>query len=142
DLYCTLSNENQMLNGGNTATIKMAKELRVLARNNTTETADVSPADTGPVRNYTIQATPRMAALTRLAQKLGAEFSMVAIVRPDDRDESGNPIRKHMPMPDKEEMNAEVSTGDLAKLFRIIPPEPEWSFTIDQWGGTNFKGSK
>jgi Flp pilus assembly protein CpaB len=141
DLMCTLTNENQMLNGGNTATIPLKTGVRVLARNNTTETADVSLSDLGPTRPYTIEVSPRTAAIINLAQRYGAEFSLEPNTRPaeGDIDNIRQAVANSLTEKDK---NDRVSTADLAELFGIVPPEVTPSFVIDVWHGTRPVGTR
>jgi len=146
DLLCTLTNDNPMLSGGNTGTITLAKNLKVLARNNTTEIADVTPADLGPHRNYTVQVSPRIAALISVAQRVGATFALVLITRPPEAvletaisSESKAPSA---PPLTKEDLVNEASTKDLADLFGIMPPPPPapmWN--LERWTGTSPAGS-
>jgi Flp pilus assembly protein CpaB len=123
DVLCTMTNENPILAGGNTATAVIAKGVEVIARNDTTETYDAYNAYTGVgekdgPKSYTLQATPFRASLIDLARKLGGEFTLVLSTDPG----SGDDATKDPDIP-------VVSTMHLAAVFGYTPPpaeRPDW----------------
>jgi Flp pilus assembly protein CpaB len=119
DVLCTMTNENPILAGGNTATAVIAKGVEVIARNDTTETYDAINtynqlgSGDGPKR-YTLQATPFRASLIDLARRLEAQFTLVLSTDPS----SGDDATKDPDIP-------VVSTAHLAAVFGYVPPPPE-----------------
>lgn len=75
DILCTVSNRTPAFGGDNgSATAALAKNLRVVARFNTTRTAATPPP--GEYRSYTLEVDPWQFAAIELAKSVGGIFSL------------------------------------------------------------------
>ncbi len=75
DVLCTVSNRTPAFGGDNgSATATMAKNLRVIARFNTTRTAATPPP--GEYRSYTLEVDPWQFAAIELAKSVGGVFAL------------------------------------------------------------------
>src|SRR5262249_50105483 len=74
DVMCTITNSNPQLGPTETRTAVMAKNVRVVARFNSTRDA-AQPAP-GPLRQYTLEVTPYRHGLIELAKSIGGVFAL------------------------------------------------------------------
>jgi Flp pilus assembly protein CpaB len=136
DVLCTLAND--AFGPGQNATAVIARDLRVVARFNTTRTA-AQPDKPDTTRTYTLEASPYRHALMELAKSVGATFTLSVTAR--SADDSG--VAREAST-DEDPETDRVTSADLAKLFGIKPPppvaeRPRWE--IERWSGTERMGS-
>src|SRR5262249_41267087 len=82
DVLCTLSNDNPVFGpAGSSATAVLAKNLRVVARFNTTRTAAQPPP--GPNRTYTLEVEPWQGAVLELAKQVKGAFALTVSRLPE-----------------------------------------------------------
>jgi Flp pilus assembly protein CpaB len=123
DVLCTMTNANPVLAGGSTATAPIAKNVKVIARNDTTEIYDAGGRSSDGLKAYTLQTTPFRAALIDLARKMEAEFTLVTSTS-TNKDEGEASAGNGGGEPTDPDVSV-VSTAHLAALFGVTPPEPE-----------------
>jgi Flp pilus assembly protein CpaB len=134
DVLATLGHDNPLSKKLDTTTATLAKNLRVVARFNSTRTA--AAPNPGPRRTYTLEATPYRAQLLELAKNVGCTFSLP--VSPRQVNEDGT-----VAMPDPgsgmdEPSDARVTDDDLAKAFgfkKEPPPKPAWE--VERYTGVS-----
>lgn len=135
DLLCTLSNDS--FGPGQAATAVMARDVRVVARFNTTQTA-ARPTGGDITRTYTLETTPYRHALIELARTLGATFALSVSPRVGEEGE----VIRDMEMDDDPQTDR-VTSADLAKIFgvtQLVNPYPaRWE--IERWVGVEQRDS-
>src|SRR5262249_32675223 len=139
DVLATLGHDNPLAKKLDTTTATLAKNLRVVARFNSTRTA--AAPNPGPKRTYTLEATPYRAQLLELAKHVGCTFSLP--VSPRQVNEDGT-----VQMPDPGQMSMDepsdgrVTDDDLAKAFgfkKEPPPKPAWE--VERYTGVSKSSS-
>jgi Flp pilus assembly protein CpaB len=140
DLLCTLSNETPAFGTVNgSATAALAKDVRVVARFNTTRTAAQPP--TGNNRTYTLEVEPWQFAAVELAKAVGGQFSMGVTARSGD-----NPLMRETPAAFRDdnayksvkaryEATNRVTTAELALLFGVQDPPPR--YRLERFAGNS-----
>jgi Flp pilus assembly protein CpaB len=121
DVLCTLDHNSPLAKDAGTTTAVIAKNLKVIARFNSTRTA-AQPDPRSPTRTYTLEATPYRAALMELAKNYGGTFNLT--VSPRQPSEEGGSIAAVADMSSDDPQTDRVTVEDLAKVFGIKPPEP------------------
>ncbi len=131
DLLCTITNTNPQLGPVETRTAVMAKNVKVVARFNTTRDAPTAP--TGRTRPYTLEVTPYRYGLIELAKAIGGVFAL----RIHDRAETGSASATTVASAEEEEdpVKDVVSTEDLAKLFGFSQPLAPKYFEVESFNG-------
>ena len=118
DVLCTLSNE--AFGPGKTATAVIAKDLRVVARFNTTRTS-AQPTNGDVTRTFTLEASPYRHELIELARTLGGSFTLSASARVA---EGMGMVVGDMGVVDDDPKVDHVTAEDLRKVFGIPPRAP------------------
>jgi Flp pilus assembly protein CpaB len=130
DVMCTLTNSNPQIGPVETRTAVMAKNVRVVARFNSTRDA-AQPAP-GPLRQYTLELTPYRYGLVELAKSLGGLFAL----RIHDKSDSG--VGTVTAADEEEDPNVSVvTTDDLVKLFGFSAPLPAKYFEVEAFSGVS-----
>jgi Flp pilus assembly protein CpaB len=130
DLLCTLTNHSPEVGPVETRTAVMAKNVRVVARFNTTRDAPTAPR--GTTRPYTLEVTPYRYGLIELAKSLGGLFAL----RIHDRSESA-PATVSAADTEDDPVVPYVTTDDLAKLFGFSAPLPTKYFEVESFSGVS-----
>jgi Flp pilus assembly protein CpaB len=136
DLLCTLTNTDPDLGPTETRTAVMARNVKVLARFNTTSDA-ARPTETmmrNGTRPYTLEVTPYRGGLIELSKQLGAAFAL----RPHAKDDTGlattvSAKAEEMQDPDVDR----VTTDDLVKLFGFTKPLATRYYEIEKFSGVD-----
>lgn len=130
DVLCTVSNRTPAFGGDNgSATATMARNLRVIARFNTTRTAATPPP--GEYRSYTLEVDPWQFAAIELAKSIGGVFSLSVESRaggpPDTVLSAATASGEESPSKVVEarfNSTGRVTVGDLATLFGVEENQP------------------
>jgi Flp pilus assembly protein CpaB len=137
DLLCTLSNDTAGFGIGNTATAILTRGAKVVARFNTTRTAATAPA--GANRTYTLETSPYRYAMIELAKSIGGKFALSVSPRTsEDGNGNGNGLLQMGMAAESDDPETDrVTTGDLARLFGIVPAtaSPERSWEVERFSG-------
>ncbi len=139
DLLCTISNTDFGI--GQTATARLVKDAKVIARFNTTRPGAL-PIPNDPNRTYTLEVTPYRHGLIELAKSLGGVFSLSVSFRPDKS--KSVPSMAVELVPDSDPDTDRVTSADLAKLFGIHAaslPERKPVLVVERFSGVSQKGS-
>lgn len=142
DILCTVSNRTPAFGGDNgSATAALAKNLRVVARFNTTRTAATPPP--GEYRSYTLEVDPWQFAAIELAKSVGGIFSLsvasksgggaadaVLAAASATTEESPSKIVEA-----RYNTTGRVTVADLATLFGI--EEPPQIFRLERLSGNS-----
>ncbi len=134
DLLCTISNPD--FGPGQTATARLAKDAKVVARFNTTRPGAL-PAANDPNRTYTLEVTPYRHGLIEVAKNLGGIFTLSVEFRPT-KDKGMAPMVVEM-VPDSDPETDRVTSADLAKIFGInLASLPENKIVVvERFNGVN-----
>jgi Flp pilus assembly protein CpaB len=129
DLLCTVTNTNPQLGPVETRTAVMAKNVRVVARFNTTRDAPTAPR--GVTRPYTLEVTPYRYGLIELAKAVGGIFALRIHDRGGDSlAGSATPEEQEDPAGDQP-----VTTEDLVKVFGFEPQQAPKYFEVESFNG-------
>jgi Flp pilus assembly protein CpaB len=138
DVLCTLTHDSPLVQQGATTTAVMAKNLKCIARFNSTRTA-VQPDPRSPTRTYTLEATPYRAALIELAKSVGGQFNLTVSPRqPSEEGAGAGSVGAVADVGAEDPQTDRVTMEDLAKVFGIKPPEPPppvWQ--VERYSGVN-----
>jgi Flp pilus assembly protein CpaB len=138
DVLATLGHDNPLAKRVDTTTATLAKNLKVVARFNSTRTAAQPPP--GPRRSYTLEATPYRAQLLELAKNVGCTFSLP--VSPRQMNEEGATVGATPETGMDEPTDGRVTDEDLAKAFgfkKEPPPKPAWE--VERYTGVSKSSS-
>jgi Flp pilus assembly protein CpaB len=136
DLLCTLSNTDPDLGPTETRTAVMAKNVKVVARFNTTAegarpTAQMARTGTRP---YTLEVTNFRYGLIELAKQIGGAFSLM----PHSKEETGVATTVSAKGTESEDKDVSVVTSDdLVKLFGFSKPLPPRYFEVEKVSGVD-----
>ena len=137
DLLGTLSNTDPDIGPTETRTAVMARNVRVVARFNTTAegarpTAAMARSNTRP---YTLEVSNFRYGLIELAKQIGGAFSL----RPHSaKDETGTATTVAAKDSESEEQERTVVTSDdLVKLFGFTKPLPPRYFEVEKVSGVD-----
>src|SRR5262249_52159044 len=121
DLLCTLTNTDPDLGPTETRTAVMARNVKVLARFNTTSDA-ARPTDTmmrNGTRPYTLEVTPYRGGLIELSKQLGAAFAL----RPHAKDDTGLATTVSAKAEEKQDPDVDrLTTAGLGKRVGFTKP--------------------
>jgi Flp pilus assembly protein CpaB len=137
DLLCTISNPDFGL--GQTATARLAKDAKVVARFNTTRAAAL-PLASDPNRTYTLEVTPYRHGLIEVAKTLGATFNLSVEFRPEKGKAGPMPVEI---VPDADPDTDHVTSADLARIFGVtthLGNAPN-VLTVERFNGINQQNS-
>jgi Flp pilus assembly protein CpaB len=132
DVLGSLEHNNSTFNNAATSTAVLAKNVKVVARFNSTMTA-ARPAKGDPNRTYTLEASPFRAGLIELAKNVGATFNLTVIPRQADGLDS---LTTATDGEAEDPQGDRVTMEDLARVFGIRPappPPPVW--TVERYNG-------
>jgi Flp pilus assembly protein CpaB len=138
DLLCTMSNDTAGFGVGNTATAILTRGAKVVARFNTTRTAALPPAGSAN-RSYTLETSPYRYAMIELAKSIGARFALSVSPRTsEDGNGNGNGLLQMGMSAEADDPETDrVTTGDLARLFGIVPASPgaDRTWEVERFSG-------
>jgi len=137
DLLCTLVNTDPDLGPTETRTAVMAKNVKVLARFNTTSEA-ARPTQTmirNGTRPYTLEVTPYRGGLIELAKQIGGAFALRPHAKEETPGQATNVAAKAEEMQDPEVDR--VTTDDLVKLFGFTKPLAPRYYEIEKFSGVD-----
>jgi Flp pilus assembly protein CpaB len=129
DVMCTVTNSNPQLGPTETRTAVMAKNVRVVARFNSTRDA-AQPAP-GTTRPYTLEVTPYRYGLIELAKSIGGVFALRIHDKSGDS-LSGSPAAEEEEDPPGDQP---VTTEDLARVFGFEPQQAPKYFEVESFNG-------
>jgi hypothetical protein len=136
DLLCTLSNSDPDLGPTELRTAVMARNVKVLARFNTTSDA-ARPTQTmmrNGTRPYTLEVTPYRGGLIELSKQIGAAFAL----RPHAKEDTGLATTVSAKAEEMEDKDVErVTTDDLVKLFGFTKPLAPRYYEIEKFSGVD-----
>ena len=119
DIYCLMPKDSLGIPDSRTALL--ARNSRVVARNNTTLQAN--QGWTEGMRTYTLEVSPYNYALIELAKSMGGKFSMTTSQKPEE-----SPVSVETPPDalDKKQKSGDLVTlADLKEVFGVEdPPTP------------------
>jgi Flp pilus assembly protein CpaB len=131
DVMCTVTNSNPQLGPVETRTAVMAKNVRVVARFNSTRDA-AQPAP-GPLRQYTLEVTPYRYGLIELAKAVGGIFALRI------HDKSGSSLGDGSAAEEEEDPPGDqpVTTEDLVRVFGFEPQKAPKYFEVESFSGVS-----